>query len=687
MTTESNKPLSLDDLLSANQAQLDTIFNRNSMTSTERLDLDQRPVGKSKPQPESNPPVAAQPATAIPAAKRPLAKKQSGSLRLVAPSTETSQFQPKAKPLLNQLNAATQNILETALHATCQEMLTALLSASSEMGSSLRQQYIAYPQVTDSKGGLIIGQTDGLVSAVLQKHSTWHPGDVVLLSDPYLGTGALGRVNDWAVVMPVFVADELVGFCALSCPVADAGGAVAQGIASNANSVFAESLCIPPLKLFVRGELNQAVLDLVMANTRTAELNHACLTNLIDSCQIGVTRVNELCQRFSKHIYQQACNALRERSRRLLLDLILSRLPEEPMSFTDALDDDGCGNGPFTLKLTVWREGERAFFDWTGTSSQTIGPINLALHKESCRLLLAWYFCKAAGVNPQWVMNNGFYDLFDVTLPAGSLLNPEFPAPLDGHGHTLMRVFDLFSGVFGKVAAELSLGASYGSQPQLRYSGVDRAGQPFSFADIVAGGLAGHVGGDGLDGHSWWPLCQSAATEKLEMHYPLLVEQHKLVSDSGGAGQYRGGHAVEKSYRFLADGELAINDERQQHAPWGIAGGQPGGRSQKWLVKHDGQRQALAAKQDKISITAGDRLIFRTAAGGGWGDPLLRDAETVRNDVAHGLVSGNVAYDMYGVVINNNELDKTATQELRRNLKRNRGGLAAFQFANESNSE
>ena len=681
MTTESNKPLSLDDLLSANQAQLDTIFNRNSMTSTERLDLDQRPAGdvKSKARPEPKPAATAESASV----ERPAAKKQPDSLRLVAPVAATTKLTKpaKPKPLLNQLNAATQNIVETALHATCQEMLAALLRPDSAIPSSLRQQYVAYPQITDSKGGLIIGQTDGLVSAVLQKHSTWQQGDVVLLSDPYLGTGAVGRVNDWAVVMPIFAADELVGFCALSCPVVDAGGAVAQGIASDANSIFAESLCIPALKLFVQGELNQAVLDLVMANTRTAELNHACLTNLIDSCQLGVTRVNELCHRFSKHIFQQACNALRERSRRLLRDLIINRLPEEPMSFTDKLDDDGNGNGPFTLKLSLWREGERAFFDWTGTASQAAGPINLALHRDSCRLLIAYYFCKAAGVNPQWVMNNGFYDLFDVTLPAGSLLNPEFPAPLDGHGHTLMRVFDLFSGVFGKVAADLSLGAGYGSQPQLRYSGVDSAGKPFSFADIVAGGLAGHAGSDGLDGHSWWPLCQSAAAEKLEMNYPLLVEQHKLVIDSGGAGQYRGGNAVEKAYQFLAAGELAINNERQQHAPWGIAGGQAGGRSQKWLAKQDGQRQALAAKQDKISITAGDRLVFRTAAGGGWGDPLLRDAEKVRADVAHGLVSSKAAYDVYGVVIDNNKLDKAATQELRRHLKRSRGTLAAFQFA------
>ena len=120
--------------------------------------------------------------------------------------------------------------------------------------------------------------------------------------------------------------------------------------------------------------------------------------------------------------------ALLERTNRAMRQLIVQNLPEEPQSFEDYVDDDGCGNGPFKMKLTVWREGEHAYFDWTGTASQAPGPINFYLHEGMFKMFIGVYMIMV--FDPQILFNDGFYDLIHVTMPKGSLVRPDFPAAL-----------------------------------------------------------------------------------------------------------------------------------------------------------------------------------------------------------------------------------------------------------------
>jgi N-methylhydantoinase B len=577
------------------------------------------------------------------------------------------------------LDTVSLDLIENALRNARHEMDAVLFRSA--MSPVIREQHDEFPMITDPKGRMIVGQFGSYVNEMLAENKfDLQPGDVILQSDPYKCGGAISHINDWMVLVPVFHQGELVGFTSMFGHLMDVGGWVPGSMPTDANSIFGEGLRIPPLLLYERGEINKAVLDLIMNNTRTPEMNYSDLMAIIAGCRAGEKRVIEICDRFGRDTYKQACEALLERTNRAMRKLIMQNLPEEPKSFEDYVDDDGRGNGPFKMKLTVWREGDQAYFDWTGTSPQAPGPINFYLHEGMFKMFIGVYMIMV--FDPQILFNDGFYDLIHVTLPKGSLLHPDFPAPLGSRTHALSRQFDVLGGALSYNAPEMATAAGYGSSPHFLYSGVDKSGRPFQLMEILFGGIPGRPIGDGLDGHSWWPLFQNIPSEYLETYYPLLIDGYTTIIDTGGAGKHRGGNGVEKIFLLLEEGDISIHDDRHLSQPWGILGGRPGACSEKWLVRKDGTRLPLASKIDNVRVFAGDRVIFRTAGGGGWGDPLERDPMRTRNDVARKLMSEAKAREEYGVVLTGGrlDLDLRATDELRDSMRRNRKVPKLFDF-------
>ncbi len=206
------------------------------------------------------------------------------------------------------------------------------------------------------------------------------------------------------------------------------------------------------------------------------------------------------------------------------------------------------------------------------------------------------------------------------------------------------------------------------------YSGWDGDGDFFYLMEISYGGIPGRPIGDGMDGHSWWPLFENIPTEYLESYYPIRVDGYTTVKDSGGAGLHRGGNGIEKRYVYLEPGEVSIHDDRWLTYPWGILGGTPGKRSEKILKRADGTEERLPSKCDEVKVEPGDVLVYRTAGGGGWKDPYDRAAELVDADVAKGLISPEKAKNEYGVIVG----DAAATAALREKMRAERGTVKDF---------
>ena len=472
-----------------------------------------------------------------------------------------------------EIDPVTLDIIEGALKSARYEMDAVLFRSA--MSPVIREQHDEFPMITDPRGRMVVGQFGAYINEMMEDWDRGiYPGDVILTSDPFKCSASISHTNDWLVLVPIFYDDELVGWSSQFGHQMDAGGPLPGSLPTGAKTIFEEGIIIPPLKIVERGEVQEDVLRLILNNVRNPEMNRADLFAIVAGCRAGERRVIELCDRFGKETYLAALQALLDRTYNAMKFLISVAIPEEPQTFVDYIDDDGLGNGPYKMQLTIWREGEHAFFDWSGTDPQALGPINFYLSEGMFKMFIGIYLIMVN--DPQILFNDGFYPLLHVVMPEGSLLRPRYPAALGCRTHALARQFDVLGGALCKNAPELNTAAGYGTSPYMLYSGWEESGDFFYSMEILYGGIPGRPIGDGMDGHSWWPLFENIPTEYLEAYYPLRIDGYTTVTDSGGPGLHRGGNGVEKRYVYLEPGEVSIHDDRWLTAPWGVLGGLPG---------------------------------------------------------------------------------------------------------------
>ena len=580
-----------------------------------------------------------------------------------------------------EIDPVTLDIIENALRNARIEMDATLVRTA--MSPGIREQGDAFPLIADPSGKMIVGQFGSFIDGFLKGFDgTLEDGDMIFLSDPYSCDGAVSHSNDWLVLLPVFKDGRLIAFTAMFGHQSDIGGSVPGSMPIGASSIFEEGVRIPPVKIWKKGEYNDDLMKLVMHQTRKPDWCQADLNALIASCRVAAKRVVEMAERFGDDVYVSATQELLARNHRAMKALLSQAVAEKPVSFEDYVCDDGKGFGPYKIKCTMWREGDKVILDFDGTDPQSAASINFLLNENMFKMFFGIYMIMV--FDPQILFNDGFYDLIEVRIPEGSLLKPQFPAALSGRTHALGRIFDILGGLLGQGTPEFLNAAGFSSSPHLFYSGWDNRpaseGEWFQLFQIGFGGIPGRPLGDGPDGHSLWPGFTNVPNEFLEKYFPLRIERYSTEPDSGGAGLHRGGNGIHMTYRFLADGEIAVHDDRWFVPPWGVNGGHPGMRARKVLERANGTTEIVGNKVEDVPVKEGDLLHYITWGGGGWGDPLGRDPELVGLEIRQGLVTPEGAKH-YGVVADENGvIDSAATEALRAEIKAKRGELPLFDY-------
>jgi N-methylhydantoinase B len=567
------------------------------------------------------------------------------------------------------------DIIENALRNARSEMDAVLFRTA--MSPGIREQHDAFPLIADLNGRMVVGQFGSFIHGFLQGYDgTVEEGDVFLTNDPYSTNGAVSHLNDWLTLMPIYHNGRVISWAAMFGHMTDNGGKVPGSLPTDAMQIFEEGLQIPPVKIIRRGELNTELLNLLVRNSRVPEWNRSDFNAIIASLRLAERRVHEIIARFGAQSYVSATQEMLDRNKRAMSAIIKMVIPEKKAYFEDYIDDDGVGMGPYKIACSLWREGDIAKFDFTGTDPQSMSSINFFLNEEMFKMFLGAFFINL--FDPQILFNDGFYDLVEVKIPDGSILKPKRPAALSCRTHLLGRIFDIMGGVLGQGAPDALNAAGFSDSPHLMYSGYDQRGEWYQLFQIGFGGIPGRPSGDGPDGHSLWPSFTNVPNEFLESYFPLRIMRYESIADSGGAGLHRGGNGVCMVYEFLEPGQISIHDDRWLTYPWGVNGGLPGGRSTKRLVRKDGTSEWLPSKCDRIQVQPGDQLYFNTWGGGGWGDPLKRDPAKVATDVLRGLVSVEGA-KRYGVVVNAaGVVDEAATKKLRDEMTAKRPPLELF---------
>ncbi|MDH5629110.1 MAG: hydantoinase B/oxoprolinase family protein [Gammaproteobacteria bacterium] len=575
-----------------------------------------------------------------------------------------------------EVESVTVDIIENALRNAREEMDVVLFRTA--MSPGIREQGDCFPMIANRDGKMVVGQFGSFIHGFMEAYNDdIEEGDVILTNDPYMCNGAVSHLPDWIVLVPIFKDQRHIAWSAMFGHMSDNGGMVPGSIPINAENIYQEGIRIPPTKLYKKGVLQKDIFDLILHNVRTPQWNKFDLNALVAACNTASKRCIEIAERFGDDVFHSTMEVMLDRNKIAMQAIINMLVPEDPRTFADYICDDGVGNGPYKIQCKMWREGDKAIFDFEGTSEQAPSSVNFYLNEDMFKMFFGSFTINL--IDPQILFNDGFYDLVEVRIPQGSLLKPNFPAALSGRTHALGRIFDVMGGLLGQGVPEAMNAAGFSDSPHFFYSGYDDNGEWFQLFQIGFGGIPGRPVGDGLDGHSLWPGFTNVPNEFLEAYFPLRIEKYETITDSGGAGLHRGGNGLSAAYRLLCDGKIAIHDERWFTYPWGVNGGEPGMRSTKLLVRADGTQEYLPAKCENVEVKKGDVLYFNTWGGGGWGDPYQRDAALVLADVIRGLVSVEGA-KRYGVVIVDGNVDEKATEALRGDLSAKRGDTQLFDF-------
>ncbi|GIX49629.1 MAG: N-methylhydantoinase B [Candidatus Tectimicrobiota bacterium] len=496
-------------------------------------------------------------------------------------------------------------------------------------------------------------------------------GDAYIMNDPYDGGSHL---PDVVIVVPIFYRGRPVALSATMAHHQDIGGKTPGSVPTDATEIFQEGLRLPPLKFYEAGRPNATLHALLRANVRIPDIVLGDLHGQLAAGHVGQQRFGELLEAYGVETVLAAIKELMDRAEAMTRER-LAAIPDGTYTFADYLDNDGIDLAQrITIRATVTVQGSDIFFDFTGTSPQVRGPLNCV---PTAAMAGAYYVLRTI-TDPTIPNNSGCYRPVHLHLPEGTVVNPRPPAAVNARTATIIRIADVLHGALVQALPGKLPAASSGQLLVASFGGIDpRRGTPYVTSELGAGGVGARPTKDGVDVMEMGPSnCMNIPVEAIEMHYPLRIRRYGLRQDSGGAGTYRGGLGASKVFEAThGDVTVSIRGERFFTPPWGLYGGLPAAPARAWIERADGRREEIPSKR-VFTLHAGERLHVETPGGGGYGDPLARDPEAVRQDVLARRVSREAARALYGVVLDAAlTVDRDATQRLRATLQQQRGPI------------
>jgi len=482
--------------------------------------------------------------------------------------------------------------------------------------------------------------------AVLEDHDVdaMRSGDVFVMNDCFRG-GI--HSNDLLVFRPVFREDRVEWFTGTLIHVSDLGGSSSGGIVPTATDVFAEGLQLPPVRLYDAGQPVEDLHRLLALNSRTPDRVMGDVGALVAGVNVAAERMEALAERYGT-----------DRLREGIDDYVRgteTRMREElaklsPGTYEGEYRIDGDGLEPdrqpvVRVRVEVAAAADGILLDFEATDDQALGAINAGFSQA----LTGALYAVRCFVDPTIPMNEGCFTPVDVRFRKGSLLDPHPPAACGGRVVAVTAVCEAVVQALSRARPDLATAASSVIHPYT-LAAPSRL-EPWLLLSYEYGGLGARRGSDGpsatgsffLGGRNTVPQI-----EPLEATLPIVFERQRLLPDSGGAGEWRGGLGVDTRIRVLQDTEFALRCERVVLPPKGREGGADGLPGTQFVIEADGEKRRLPPKGANLRLAAGETLVLTTSGGGGLGAASDRARSAVEDDVAEGFVTETAARERYG---------------------------------------
>ncbi|MDJ0805925.1 MAG: hydantoinase B/oxoprolinase family protein [Gammaproteobacteria bacterium] len=504
------------------------------------------------------------------------------------------------------------NIFVSRLEAVCDEMGAVLRNAA--FSPNIRDRLDFSCAVFDAVGelcaqaahipvhlGSMAFAMQGIVSRI-----EWHPGDMVVLNDPFLGGTHLPDVT---LIAPLFFAGRLTAFLVNRAHHADIG-ASSPGSMPISSRLDEEGRVIPPGKLVRRGEMDQAFLHQLTADNRNPAESAGDFAAQISANRSGLDRLERLVEEWGAGQFQQGLEALNDYGERLAR-ATLSRIPDAEYSFSDLMDDDGQGTYdiPIQVRLNIC-QGD-VMVDFAGTADQVPGNINCPLSVAAA----AVFYVFRCLMPPQAPACAGLFRPIRLQAPEGCLLNARRPAAVAaGNVETSTRVVDVILGALKDVLPDEIPAASHGSMNNLAMGST--GSKPWDYYETVGGGMGAGAVGPGLSAvQTHMTNTLNTPIEVVETRFPLRIWRYAVRKGSGGVAKHCGGDGLIREFEFLDTAQVSLLTERRTHQPWGINQGSSGMAGSNLL-----DESPLPGKCS-LQIRQGQRLRIKTPGGGGWNSP------------------------------------------------------------------
>lgn len=477
-----------------------------------------------------------------------------------------------------------------------------------------------------------------------------HPGDVYAINDPYAGGT---HFSDVRLIRPIFSEGRIIAFSQSNGHWSDVGGSVPGSFDVVAREMFREGLRITPVRLFDRGRFCRDVAHLVAANTRDPASIVGDIQAQAEATAVCEREILRLVGKYGDAVVRSGLAAVQDYVERAMRQR-LAALPDGTWETQDFIDRDPAGGDaliPIRVKLTI--KGDRAIYDFTGSHPTIASIYNSAFG--------ATFSAVAAGMKtffPDLPLNSGFYRVFEVVAPEGSIVDARWPVAVTGFLMPFEKIMNSIYEIWSQIIPERAIACAFNLE-YLLTGGLDgrRSDKPiFMFYDWLPGGWGGRNGKDGCNVTTacFGTGLMSQPVEGQERANPILTTEFQILTDSAGPGKWRGGAGVRKTSVMLEADKTVISYicDRERAVVWGIEGGLPSMPHGLTLRRAGSQRDEwLGAIFSDVPIGPGDTFSRPTAGGGGFGDPLERDPALVLQDVMDDYVSVARAAKDYGVVV------------------------------------
>jgi N-methylhydantoinase B len=581
---------------------------------------------------------------------------------------------------MRNLDTVTLELIKGAIQSARVEM-EALIERSA-MSPFIREKKDYFTAFFDRDGRLVVSTAlpmaaGNLIDCIFERYprDDMRPGDLYLYNDSYGSHGAVSHNNDMVFIAPVFSEARIVAFAEAWGHLWDIGGMVPGSISPAATDVFQEGIVVPPSRVLRDGVWNEELIRTFVRNTRFPDMVRGDLSAIMAAVRLGGRRMEEIAERFGTGAVEAAFAGMLDQSERALRKAFAERVPDGRYSFRDYIDSDSVSEKSYAVAVTVEKRGETVTLDYSASDNQAQGAINFIMDSSVPKTMCGLYF---TGQETGVALNGGFHRAVgEVTTRPGSIVSPREPAPLGMRSHCLTRVNSSLFGAFakatgGNVPAASSVYVLY----YLRSWNKERTELDLCIEGLAVGfGARPHA--DGIDA-VYYVAQKNYPIEFAEMEFGVRIEGYAMNMDSGGPGLHRGGCGIVRDLRVVGDeAVIGLRMDNIRWPAWGVKGGMGGGAGRIVVNPGTADERELRPMSEGNKLKRSDLVRIMTPGGGGWGSPLERAAEQVRDDVLDGFISAESAARDYGVVLTANliDVDAAATDARRKELARMPRGL------------